>query len=149
MHDRIANDTRDRIVNAAHSPLGRTVVAVLCSFVGFPALVGGLVVLVFGGSILFGLLSLSFAVMTLAIAFVLTMSVVIEAERASETDTDTHSNDPFESQRMDAPNEDPVARLRMRYARGELTDQEFERRLERLLETEPEADPLMEQTFGG
>lgn len=140
---------RDRTVNAAHSPLGRTVVAVLCSFIGFPTFVGALVVLVFGGSILFGLLSLIFAVVTLAIAFVLTMSVVIEAERASETDTDTHSTDTFESQRTDSPNEDPVAMLRMRYARGELTDQEFEHRLERLLETESETDPFMEQKFGG
>lgn len=32
--------------------------------------------------------------------------------------------------------DDPVAELRSRYARGELTDEEFERRLERLLETE-------------
>jgi len=32
--------------------------------------------------------------------------------------------------------DDPVAELRERYARGELTDAEFERRLERLLEPE-------------
>jgi hypothetical protein len=32
---------------------------------------------------------------------------------------------------------DPVDHLRERYARGELTDSEFERRLDRLLETEP------------
>lgn len=31
---------------------------------------------------------------------------------------------------------DPVATLRQRYASGELTEQEFERRLDRLLETE-------------
>jgi len=38
----------------------------------------------------------------------------------------------------DAPaeNDDPVATLRDRYARGELTESEFERRLDRLLETE-------------
>jgi len=34
---------------------------------------------------------------------------------------------------------DPVARLRERYARGDLSDEEFERRLERLVETEEEA----------
>ncbi|WP_336337606.1 SHOCT domain-containing protein [Haloarcula brevis] len=34
------------------------------------------------------------------------------------------------------PTEDPVDHLRERYARGELTDSEFERRLDRLLETE-------------
>ena len=32
--------------------------------------------------------------------------------------------------------EDPLETLRGRYARGELTDEEFERKLERLLETE-------------
>ena len=32
--------------------------------------------------------------------------------------------------------DDPVEQLRERYARGELTEAEFERRLERLLETE-------------
>ncbi len=31
---------------------------------------------------------------------------------------------------------DPLAELRSRYARGELTDEQFERKLERLLETE-------------
>ncbi|EMA28877.1 SHOCT domain-containing protein [Haloarcula japonica] len=34
------------------------------------------------------------------------------------------------------PTVDPVNQLRERYARGELTDSEFERRLDRLLETE-------------
>jgi len=32
--------------------------------------------------------------------------------------------------------EDPLATLRERYARGELTDEQFERKVERLLETE-------------
>lgn len=32
--------------------------------------------------------------------------------------------------------DDPIEELRSRYARGELTDDEFERRLERLIETE-------------
>lgn len=39
------------------------------------------------------------------------------------------------SERND-PDRDPVQTLRDRYARGELTDQGFERRLERLIETE-------------
>lgn len=34
--------------------------------------------------------------------------------------------------------DDPLAVLRARYARGEITEEEFERRLERLLATEPE-----------
>lgn len=35
---------------------------------------------------------------------------------------------------------DPLDELRRRYARGEISDEEFERRLERLLETESMAD---------
>jgi hypothetical protein len=34
--------------------------------------------------------------------------------------------------------DDPLAVLRARYARGEITEEEFERRLDRLLATEPE-----------
>lgn len=34
--------------------------------------------------------------------------------------------------------DDPLSVLRERYARGEITDEEFERRLDRLLETEPD-----------
>lgn len=37
---------------------------------------------------------------------------------------------------VDAEDDDPVATVRERYARGELTEEEFERRLDRLLETE-------------
>lgn len=36
----------------------------------------------------------------------------------------------------DSPDDDPLATLRDRYARGEIDEVEFERRLERLLETE-------------
>lgn len=39
---------------------------------------------------------------------------------------------------------DPLSVLRERYARGELTDEEFERRLDRLLETEGDTDELTE-----
>jgi len=43
---------------------------------------------------------------------------------------------------------DPVERLRNRYARGELSDEEFERRLERLVETEDvEAGGTRERVF--
>lgn len=42
----------------------------------------------------------------------------------------------------------PIDDLRSRYARGELTDEEFERRLERLLETEDaEANRSRERVF--
>jgi uncharacterized membrane protein len=105
-----------------------------------------LAILLLGGSILFGLLFLVFAVVTLSTAFVFTMSVVIEAERASNTDTNMRSATPFERQRTESLSNDPIVMLQMRYVHGELTDQEFEQQLDRLLETESEADPLMERT---
>jgi hypothetical protein len=40
----------------------------------------------------------------------------------------------------DGGGEDPLATLRDRYARGEIGDEEFERRLERLLESDPDED---------
>jgi uncharacterized membrane protein len=39
-------------------------------------------------------------------------------------------------EQVDDDGETPLERLRDRYARGELTDEQFERKLERLLETE-------------
>lgn len=47
-------------------------------------------------------------------------------KRTESADSDTASSD----------TEDALEELRQRYARGELTEAEFERRLERLLETE-------------
>lgn len=43
--------------------------------------------------------------------------------------------------------DDPLAILRERYARGELTEAEFERRVERLLETEGESAPGESDSF--
>jgi hypothetical protein len=47
---------------------------------------------------------------------------------------------PFVDDGDDEP-ADPLERLRDRYAAGELTEAEFERKLDRLLETETEAGP--------
>ncbi|MDS0221861.1 SHOCT domain-containing protein [Haloarcula sp. S1AR25-5A] len=57
------------------------------------------------------------------------LPMIESPEDGTETDEATVI-DPAES------TVDPVDRLRERYARGELTDSEFERRLDRLLETE-------------
>lgn len=54
-----------------------------------------------------------------------------DAER-TRTDDTTMSRDSTAS----GSNENPLQTLRDRYARGELTDEQFERKLERLLETE-------------
>jgi uncharacterized membrane protein len=57
------------------------------------------------------------------------LPMVESPEREAET---AETDAPIPSE----PAVDPVDQLRERYARGELTDSEFERRLDRLLETE-------------
>lgn len=59
-----------------------------------------------------------------------------EARRARD-DTDGRKNE---------SDQDPLQDLRMRYARGELTDEQFERKVEKLLETETIED--VEDRFG-
>ncbi|MDQ2050028.1 SHOCT domain-containing protein [Natronolimnohabitans sp. A-GB9] len=61
------------------------------------------------------------------------LSTVLQTE-----DDDATAED--ESEIVDSNREDALERLRTRYADGELTDSEFERRLEVLLETETVAD---------
>ncbi|KAA9399147.1 SHOCT domain-containing protein [Haloarcula sp. CBA1130] len=51
-----------------------------------------------------------------------------------DEEEDIEEADPAPSR--DAGDETPLERLRRRYAEGELTDDQFERKLERLLETE-------------
>jgi hypothetical protein len=53
----------------------------------------------------------------------------------SESGTDTLSGDAT-AESGASPDDDPLATLRNRYARGEIDEVEFEQRLERLLETE-------------
>ncbi|MFC6754563.1 SHOCT domain-containing protein [Halorubrum tibetense] len=51
-------------------------------------------------------------------------------------ETDTTEGDVGGSRTADTNNADALQRLRTRYANGELTDDQFERKLDRLLETE-------------
>jgi len=53
-----------------------------------------------------------------------------------ESPADETDQDETDALNATEPAVDPVDHLRERYARGELTDSEFERRLDRLLETE-------------
>jgi len=53
-------------------------------------------------------------------------------ERAEETTAERQQG----ADAADTPSEDALQTLRDRYARGELTDEQFERKLERLIETE-------------
>ncbi|ADJ14804.1 SHOCT domain-containing protein [Halalkalicoccus jeotgali] len=59
------------------------------------------------------------------------VSVILEAVRDDQA---ADSRD-----RLDPATDDPLTVLRERYARGEISDEEFERRLDRLLETETES----------
>ncbi|KYH26600.1 hypothetical protein HAPAU_16990 [Halalkalicoccus paucihalophilus] len=61
------------------------------------------------------------------------------ANPISTTLLETVRNEETESRAVPEPiPDDPLSVLRERYARGEIGDEEFERRLDRLLETEPE-----------
>jgi uncharacterized membrane protein len=63
------------------------------------------------------------------IAVVPIVSMLFDEEEEAESDAPTGDAENSES-------EDALERLRRRYAEGELTDEQFERKLDRLLETE-------------
>ncbi|MEY7850432.1 SHOCT domain-containing protein [Natrarchaeobius sp. A-rgal3] len=102
-------------------PAAIVIVGLLLAFVALAAIDTGVALIVaifafvFGGEI-FGRLA----------------AAVVGATDESATDADEESDD-------EDPN-DALERLRARYADGELSDAEFERRLEILLETETVAD---------
>lgn len=84
----------------------------------------------FGGPIASASIILGWFILIPLVALLGSELPMVEApEDVAETD-ETALTDAAE------PTVDPVDHLRERYARGELTDSEFERRLDRLLETE-------------
>jgi uncharacterized membrane protein len=120
---------------APNSPVVRVLLATVL-LVPVAAWVGGLLetVLVYGGPIssllVFGPVGPLLGVGAALVAGLLLRSV---ARRAAETpEPDWWGGDDSSS----AGGDDPVALLRERYARGELDDEEFERRVEALVETE-------------
>jgi len=84
-------------------------------------------------TVAFGLLAAGFEFFWVAfvVGFGGVMPIAVGLAKRVETDRDGGE---------DADQPDALAELRRRYAQGELTDAEFERRLERLLETESVAD---------
>lgn len=68
------------------------------------------------------------------IAVVPVVSMLFDDEEDIDTET-AHERDPV-TDSADTGNDDALERLRRRYADGKLTDEQFERKLERLLETE-------------
>ena len=75
------------------------------------------------------------------VVFVVGFAVVLPLVAIALGESDEAAADAAAPARTDGESrgEAPLDRLKRRYAEGELTDEEFERRLERLLETEDEA----------
>ncbi|NEU55597.1 SHOCT domain-containing protein [Halorussus sp. MSC15.2] len=109
-------------------------------------LIAVLSVLTFGLTALFAVVGLEFLVPTIFVLgfFIVVPLVALLGDSLPMVETDAEG---VEVERETTP-DDPVEQLRARYARGELTDAEFERRLERLLETEDaEATGSRERVF--
>lgn len=64
------------------------------------------------------------------------VALVPLAGMLSEDDSESDSEPAGDQQATETEAEEALGRLRRRYAEGELTDEQFERKLERLLETE-------------
>jgi uncharacterized membrane protein len=98
-------------------------------------LIAVLSVLTFGLTALFAVLGLgSLVPTTFVLGFFLVVPLVAllgdSLPFVADESDDAHVGE------ADVLGDDPIEELRSRYARGELTDEEFERRLERLIETE-------------
>jgi len=122
---RSADDVVATPFDADHHPLAGLVAAVVTA--------GTL-------TVAFGLLALGveffWVAFPLGFGGVLPVSMGVLAYRARTGDGQSTP-----SRHSHAEEDDALEQLRRRYARGELTDAEFERRVERLLETEPRAAP--------
>jgi uncharacterized membrane protein len=114
-----------------------------CSPLGADAGTSTVVSLVAGGvtaltlTVAFGLLALDVSVFW--VAFPVGFGVVLPAAIALVTARDTDSRRPTGARRQ-SDAERGLQILRERYATGELSEAEFEHRVERLIESEPEAE---------
>jgi uncharacterized membrane protein len=79
------------------------------------------------------------AAMLFGYIVVVPIVALLFGEDEDETELDDQWNEPSDSEPAETPaenNRDALETLRDRYARGELTDEQFERKLERLLDTD-------------
>ncbi|RYJ08189.1 SHOCT domain-containing protein [Halogeometricum borinquense] len=113
---------------APDSPAGRTAVAIIASLIGVPALVLGLIGIT-GNAVANGFLFLLASLALLAVAWCMTLGVVRQANAAPDAT-------PLTNPQTEDVTQTPVETLRQRYAEGKLSDKEFQRRLDQLLETE-------------
>ena len=121
-----AHDAIERY--APGSPYGRVLTAILLSLVGVPTTFYGLLG-VLAGDLLLALPLVAVGLFVGYLGISLAWSVGRQAERANGRrvpDGDVR----------DEPAAGPLSILRTRYANGEIGDEEFERRLERLIEVE-------------
>lgn len=121
---------------APRSPAGRTALAILATSIAVPTTIQGFWELtrdvpaappyLLVGAVLF------------AIAGCLTVGVVRQANAAPDSAPPADRSSPTRAAEDEPEDrrEDPIETLRDRYAAGELADDEFQRRLARLLETE-------------
>jgi uncharacterized membrane protein len=95
-------------------------------------------VLTFGLTAFFAVVGLEFLVPTIFVLgfFILVPLVALLGDSLPMVGSESKEDVSVESAHLEQSADDPIDELRARYARGELTDTEFERRLERLLETE-------------
>ena len=100
--------------------LGRTTLDTVAFLICLAVFVGGAVMLAL--TIEYGVLLMAFGLGGLAV-----FRESVTATESSSASSTAHAE------------RDPLSIVRERYARGELTDEEFERRLDRLLETEDDA----------
>jgi len=116
----------------------------MLSSLGTWRLAAAVTVLSYGLTILLGLFGLArLAAALFVVGFLIGTPLVLILGTASSADesSEMESAPPETADERAATTADtPIAALRGRYARGELTDEEFERRLERLVETERLAD---------
>ncbi|WP_276299120.1 SHOCT domain-containing protein [Halorussus lipolyticus] len=113
-------------------------------------LLGVLSVLTFGLTAFFAVVGVDFLVPTIfVLGFFLVIPLIAILGDSLPMVRDGGDDDvSVESIQTEQSGDDPIDELRTRYARGELTDAEFERRLERLLETEDaEASRSKERVF--
>jgi uncharacterized membrane protein len=96
--------------------------------------IASLVVLGLGLTALFAGLDWFWVIFAVGFAVVVPLvGLLVDRAEPSEASTD---RSPVQSSDPDTDAADPLATLRERYARGELTDEQFEQKLETLLETE-------------
>ena len=103
-------------------------------------LIGLIAILSFGFTSLFAVLLPEVLAALIPATFILGFCVLIPLVALLGEDFPLVESEPADGESASAADGDPLATLRERYATGEIDEAEFERKLDRLLETEELAD---------